>query len=544
MSLSLIPESAPFNTEQRAWLNGFLAGWLGLQEAGGPAATATATLPGLDALPSSAVATAEAPAEDFPWHDPTLPIDERLKLADGKPIERRLMAAMAQLDCGACGYLCKTYSEAIASGSETSLSLCSPGGSETAKTLKRLVKEEKSGANGTSATNSKAKANGKAPANGAVKVETAAWSRKNPFPATLLQSIKLSGPGSDKEIRHVEIDLTGGPTYKVGDALGVYPTNCDELAGEIIAALGATGQEPIATPTGVETTLSEALLRHLCLTALTEEFLELLANTASNPEEGANARALVDDDSSIAGFDVLDLLRMFPSARPEPADFVASLSDLKPRLYSISSSPKRHAGQVHLTVRKVTYRFNERPRKGVASTMLADRVNPGDPLRVFIHESHGFTIPSNPDAPMIMIGPGTGIAPFRAFIEERDAIGAKGKNWLFFGDQQRALDFLYEDELEGYLRSGRLTRLETAFSRDQEKKIYVQDRMIENGRELFDWLEQGAFVYVCGDAKRMAVDVDRALRAIIRDHGGKTDEAASAYVAALSAAGRYCRDVY
>ena len=531
MSLSIIPESAPFNAEQRAWLNGFLAGWLGLQDG------STSAMPAIPALNGTMPASAHAEPEDLPWHDPAIGIDDRMTLAEGKPKGLRLMAAMAQLDCGTCGYLCKTYSEAIANGSEKSLTLCSPGGSETSKMLKKLVKEASTNGDAKPSANGPAVANGK-------PVETG-WSRKNPYPARLLRSVNLNRPGSDKATHHVEIDLgPDGPTYEVGDSLGIYPTNCGDLVSEIMGALGAIGDEPVETASGASSQLGEALERHACLSEVNEDLLRLLADSATDPAEADRIRALIDDDGPIAGFHVFDLLRQFPSARPTPAQVVRSLADLKPRLYSISSSPRRHAGQVHLTVRKVIYDFNDRGRKGVASTMLSDRVESGGALRVFIQKSHGFTIPSDPDAPAIMVGPGTGIAPFRAFLHERDAIGAKGKNWLFFGDQRSRYDFLYEEELADLKARGVLTRLDTAFSRDQDRKVYVQDRIVENGEELHAWLRDGAHVFVCGDAKRMAADVDRALREVVRVHGAMGEDAASAYVAQLTKDGRYRRDVY
>ena len=534
MSLSLIPESAPFNAEQRAWLNGFLAGWVGLQDGTSPAIP---SMPALNGMAPAATPAEAPPAEDLPWHDPALGIDDRMRLADGKPKPLRLMAAMAQLDCGTCGYLCKTYSEAIADGSEKSLTLCSPGGSETSKMLKKLVKEASTETNGKPSTNGVATANGKA--------REAGWSRKNPYKARLLRSENLNRPGSDKATHHIEIDLsTDGPAYEVGDSLGIYPTNCGDLVGEIVQALGAKGDEPVETQGGTSTTLAEALDGLCCLSEVNEDMINLFAESATDSAEAERLRGLVDDDGPIAGFHVFDLLRQFPSARPSAARLVHALADLKPRLYSISSSPRRHAGQVHLTVRKVVYDFNDRGRKGVASTMLADRVNIGGPLRVFIQKSHGFTIPGDPNAPAIMVGPGTGIAPFRAFLHERDVIGAKGRNWLFFGDQRSRFDFLYEEELTDLKARGVLTRLDTAFSRDQDRKVYVQDRIVENGKELYSWLQEGAHFFVCGDAKRMAADVDRALRQVVKAHGGMAEDAASAYVARLSTDGRYRRDVY
>ena len=527
MSISIIPESAPFNPEQRAWLNGFLAGWLGLQDGTSPAMMPP--IPSLNGMASTAAAIAPVQTEDMPWHDPALGIDDRMKLAEGKPRELRLMAAMAQLDCGSCGYLCRTYSEAIANGSEKSLTLCSPGGSETSKMLKKLVKEPSTNGEAKHATNGHAKpsTNGKGHANG--------WSRKNPYPAKLIRSVNLNRPGSDKATHHVEIDLSpDGPSYEVGDSLGIYPTNCGDLVGEIIQTLGTSGDEPVETASGTSSKFAEALEHFACLSEVNEDLLQLLASSATDPAEAEAIRGFIDDDGPIADHHVLDLLRQFPSARPTAAQIVHAMADLKPRLYSISSSPKRHAGQVHLTVRKVVYDFNNRGRKGVASTMLADRVEAGETLRVFIQKSHGFTIPSDPNAPAIMVGPGTGIAPFRAFLHERDVIGAKGKNWLFFGDQRSEYDFLYEEELTDMKARGVLTRLDLAFSRDQDRKVYVQDRIRERGADLFDWLEHGASVFVCGDAKRMAADVDRALRQVVRLHGAMDESQAAAYVAKLT----------
>lgn len=530
MDIALIPDSAPFSHEQRAWLNGFLAGWLGMVDR----TATTATAPAAVAVAALPTATRAAPE---PWHDPTLAIDERLRLAEGKPLPDRLMAAMAQLDCGACGYVCRTYSEAVASGAEARLSLCAPGGAETSKALKRLVKAQAPAAGNANG----AHANG----NGASKPAANGWSRENPFTAKLVRSVVLNGPGSEKETRHVEIELGGdAPSYAVGDSLGVYPENCDALVNDVLAALGARGDEPVKAATGAAVSLREALAHRSCLTEVTEPFLELLAGSTADAADAAKIRTLIDDDGPITGYDVLDVLRRFTSARPSPGAFVASLSPMTPRLYSISSSPKRHAGQVHLTVRRVAYDFNGRGRKGVASTMLADRVGPGSPVRVFVQKSHGFTLPPDPAAPLIMIGPGTGIAPFRAFLHERDAVDAPGKNWLFFGDQRGSIDFLYEAELSDLLRRGVLTHLDTAFSRDQDRKVYVQHRILERGPELFRWLQDGAYVYVCGDAKCMASDVDRALRAVVRDHGRLGDDSARSYLADLAAAGRYCRDVY
>ncbi|MBV8312231.1 MAG: sulfite reductase subunit alpha, partial [Planctomycetaceae bacterium] len=242
--------------------------------------------------------------------------------------------------------------------------------------------------------------------------------------------------------------------------------------------------------------------------------------------------------------DLLDVLRRHPSIRIEADQLLELLPPLQPRLYSISSSPRAHPGEVHLTVGVVRYSKGDRLRKGVASTFLAERVRAGGEVRVFVHPSHRFQLPDSGDTPMIMVGPGTGVAPFRAFLEERRAVSATGKNWLFFGDQCRATDYLYEQELHQFQAAGVLTRLDLAFSRDQAEKVYVQDRMLKRARELWNWLEEGAHFYVCGDAKRMANDVDHALQQIVATQGGLSAGDAKAYVTGMAKSGRYQRDVY
>jgi sulfite reductase (NADPH) flavoprotein alpha-component len=349
-----------------------------------------------------------------------------------------------------------------------------------------------------------------------------------------------------KDTRFVSLDLSGsGLAYKVGDALGVFPENDPDLVSWTVDALEATGAEEVIAPDGPKVSLYDALHKHYSLGKPTDLMLELLINSAVEPAEAAALKRLLDADGCPEGDGVLDLLKQFPSARPSVEEFVSALNPLQPRLYSISSSMKAHPGEVHLTVGVVRY-VNGRGRqcKGVCSTFFADRVRPGQQARVFVHASHGFGVPTSGDVPMIMVGPGTGIAPFRAFLEERKAAGANGKNWLFFGDQRRAYDFLYEQELTAWHQDGLLTRLDLAFSRDQKEKIYVQTQMLENGAEIWKWLEEGAHFYVCGDAKRMATDVDAALKRIIAEQGGMSAEAAKAYVAEMTRAKRYQRDVY
>ena len=374
------------------------------------------------------------------------------------------------------------------------------------------------------------------------------YNRSHPFPARVISNRKLNAAGSAKDTRHIEISLDGsGLTYEVGDALGVMPTNCPALVNAILHALGCDGEEAVPDARESEISLRQALLTRHQITQPSLDFLNALAVRSGD----ADLKSLLEPtrktelDKFLCGREVVDFLSSFPSARFEPAEFVALLRKLQPRLYSIASSPKAHPGEVHLTVGVVRYESHGRQRKGVCSTFLADRVEPNvTPLPVFVQPSHGFRLPAEGDRPIIMIGPGTGIAPFRAFLEERRALGAKGRTWLFFGDQCQAHDFLYREELDAMLADGALARLATAFSRDQREKIYVQHRMQENARELWEWLEAGAHVYVCGDARRMAKDVDSALHEVVQRAGGKDAAHAAEYVRRLKTERRYQRDVY
>ena len=536
VAVPLLPESAPFTPAQRAWLNGFFAGLMGARPPGVTGRTVA------DAAPAAPQVKEPEAEESLPWHDPALGMDERMKLAEGRPHARALMAAMAQLDCGACGYLCQTYAEAIARGEEKDLTRCAPGGKETARKLKQLVAAAPPAQGGTGVVDLSVR--GAAP----VAPAKASHGRHNPYPARLLSCTPLNRPGSDKDTRHVVLDLKGGGvTYKVGDSLGICPENCPDAVQWILEALDASGAEKVSAPDGSLVPLSDALLRHYTITQPSPDLLALLAETATDAVERAALRALADDadGAGLAGEEVLDLLTHYRSARPSLERFATALTPLRPRLYSISSSPAAHAGEVHLTVGLVRF-VNARGRqcRGVASTFLGERVRPGQKVRVFVQPSHAFAPPSNGNTPIIMVGPGTGVAPFRAFLHDRRATGARGRNWLLFGDQRRACDFLYEDELLGMHRDGLLTRLDTAFSRDQAEKVYVQQRMAENAAELWAWLRDGAHFYVCGDAKRMAADVDAALRAVVAEQGRMSPEAAKAFVADLAKAGRYQRDVY
>jgi sulfite reductase (NADPH) flavoprotein alpha-component len=520
----LIPENAPFNAEQRAWLSGFLAGALALDQAG-----VTALAPG-----EPADVAGPADEDDAPWHDPAMPIDERMKLADGKPLARRMMAAMAQQDCGQCGSDCATYSRAIAEQAEDKLNLCAPGGKETARMLKKLI--EDSGGGATSPEERAAK-----PA-AVARNETPGHSRAAPLEATFVARRRLNGEGSEKITNHIEIDIAAcGLAYEAGDSLGVFAQNDPRLVDEVLGVIDAPADFPIGGRA-----LRDVLIEDVSLGAAPDMLFQLISYlTGGTRRLCAQALARGEDpDGDAATLDVLGALQKFPGLRPDPEAFVEALEPLQPRLYSISSSPRAHAGRVTLTVDTVRYRIGERDRHGVASTWFADRLPAGSPLKVYVQKAHGFALPARHETPIIMVGPGTGVAPFRAFLQERLAQKATGGAWLFFGHQREATDFFYRDELEGFAASGALTRLTTAWSRDGERKVYVQDRMREGGAELWAWLQSGAHFYICGDAKRMARDVEQALCDIASEHGGLDGEAAKSFVAGLKKSGRYQADVY
>lgn len=368
------------------------------------------------------------------------------------------------------------------------------------------------------------------------------WSRKNPYPSRLAANRLLSGSASGKEIRHYEFDLgDSGLEYEAGDALGVMPVNDPVLVQLLLSRLGADPQ----TPSG-DTTLEAALTTKAEISTPSRDLIAEVERRAGNEElthvlRNGDKEAL---DAFLWGKDICDLLALAAPAAFSPAEFMALLKPLQHRAYSISSSPHAATGSVHLTIASVRYHADGRNRGGVCSTFLADRVAEGATAGIFVSQNKAFRLPADNDAAVIMVGPGTGIAPFRAFLQERRARGAKGRNWLFFGDQHRASDFIYADELSDMSRDGLLTRLDLAFSRDQKEKIYVQTRMRENGKALHAWLEDGASFYVCGDASRMARDVDSALAEIIAAHGGMTHDKAADYVAGLKREKRYLRDVY
>lgn len=369
------------------------------------------------------------------------------------------------------------------------------------------------------------------------------YSKKNPFQAEVLESVMLNGRGSDKETYHIELSLEGsGLSYEPGDAIGIVPQNDPAYVDELIDMLRMDGDCDL----GEGRCLRDALLTEYEVTTLTRPFLEHWAEVS----DAAELRRLMDQESRdelrdwIDGRHIIDLIEHFPVEQLAPETFIQALRKLPPRLYSIASSYQADPDEVHLTVGIVRYETHGRSRGGVTTTYLADRVQPGDTVPIYVDRNKNFKLPQDNDAPIIMVGPGTGIAPFRAFLQERDELEAQGRNWLFFGDRRFHTDFLYQAELLDYRKKGLLTRLDVAFSRDQADKVYVQDRMREHAHDIYAWLQEGAHFYVCGDGERMAADVHRALLDIVREEGGLDEDGAADYLRELQQAKRYQRDVY
>lgn len=374
------------------------------------------------------------------------------------------------------------------------------------------------------------------------------FSRTNPFLSEVFENIDLNGRGSNKVTRHLELSLEdSGLTYEPGDSLGVFPQNNVSLVDAIINQANWDENESITiNKQGEQLTLREALLNHYEVTVLTKPLVQNISLFTTDAE----FHALLKDDNKAAlddyihGRDLLDLFTDFSSWNAKAQEFVAMLRKMPARLYSVASSLSANPEEVHLTVGVVKYDINDRERHGVCSVQLAENIEPGDKLAVYVHKNNNFRLPQSPDTPIIMIGPGTGIAPYRAFMEEREETEASGKSWLFFGDQHFSTDFLYQIEWQKWLKDDVLTKMDVAFSRDTEEKVYVQHRMLEHAQELYEWIDAGAAIYVCGDEEFMAKDVHKTLETILENEGGLTNEAASDYLKNLIQEKRYLRDVY
>jgi sulfite reductase (NADPH) flavoprotein alpha-component len=373
------------------------------------------------------------------------------------------------------------------------------------------------------------------------------YGKKNPFPSAVVESVVLNGEGSSKETLHIGLSLEGsGLVYEPGDALAVVPVNAPDVVQAVLKAAKLTGTEQVEVKGEGSKLLADALREDFDITAVSRAVLTKLQAATGSTE----LQTLLADDAKEKlkdwnyGREIVDAIETFAPQGLSAAALVGIFRKLPPRLYSIASSPLAHPGEVHLTIAAVRYHAHGRDRKGVCSTYFADQIKEGDVVRVFVQPNKHFRLPESGETPVIMVGPGTGVAPFRAFVEHRSALGHPGRNWLFFGDQRYTYDFLYQLEWQDHLKDGVLSKLDVAFSRDQPEKIYVQQKMLEHSKELFAWLEEGSHFYVCGDASRMAHDVHETLIAIVEKHGNKSREDAEAYVDELKKSKRYQRDVY
>lgn len=517
----LIPETAPFSARERELLNEFFARVLPLDQF----------------APAAADGVAAIADDGAPWHDPAMALDERMRLAQGRPLNRRMMAAMGQQDCGQCGYNCEEYANMIALQGEPRLNLCVPGGKATARMLKALVEEMGGGVLDPDEAAAKARTR---PAKSTD--ERPGRSRDKPVEARLVSARRLNALGSNKATFHLEFDIAAAAIdYAVGDRFGVFPCNDARLADAILAAIATPPDFPIAGRP-----IRDVLIEETSLAPAPDALWQLISFiTGGARRKKAQALARGEDpDGDAETLDVLAALEKFPGVRPDPEALMEVLEPLQPRLYSISSSAAASPGRLSLTVDRVRYRIGDRERLGVASAFLCERLAAGESLKCYIQRADDFALPRDRLTPIIMVGPGTGVAPFRAFLHQRAAEGGAGRSWLFFGHQHEATDFFYRQELEDFLASGVLTRLTTAWSRDGEKKVYVQDRIREAGGDLWRWLQEGAHCYVCGDAKRMARDVEAALCEIAVGRGGLAPVDARAWLDRLRKAGRYQTDVY
>ena len=569
-----LPDSAPFSEAQRAWLNGFLAGLYSEQEVlvdSKPTKTVTILFgsqtgnsEGLARKTSKLIAKtgARVSVQDMGEFSPEKIAEQSCLLiitstyGEGEPpdnakglyefLHSESAPSLERLEYSVLGLGDSSYPDFCQCSRDFDKRIGDLGGKRVAPMVEGDVDFDDAFDEWLKGVSEYLNSVGPADEVEAPKerdVPVIQYGKKNPFPAKVLTNRNLNAEGSGKEVRHFEFSLEGSDLeYQVGDALGVIPQNCPELVEAVITKVELNPLEIVPLPGGGEASLKESLTVAYDIRLLNAAVFKKLLPVFENPSWVSllEKEKRVELNDFLWGRELIDILE--PRFK-DGKHFVSLMRKLQPRLYSISSSPNVHPDEVHLTVGAVRYKGQSLSRKGVCSTYLADRAGEG-PVGVFVHHNQGFRLPEDKGKPVIMVGPGTGIAPFRAFLEEREASASPGRNWLFFGDRTAKTDFLYEEEVKRFSESGILTRLDTAFSRDQAEKIYVQDRMLEQAAEVWSWLKDGAYFYVCGDASRMAKDVDAALHRIVAQEGNLSDELAEAYVQDLRKAKRYQRDVY
>jgi sulfite reductase (NADPH) flavoprotein alpha-component len=547
----LVPDNAPFDEEQRAWLNGFFAGLLGL-------AGHSPRAP-IEHRPAALVAAAlsGAPA---PWGNPALSIERRLQLSEGEDLEGRLSSALAQLECGQCGSSCQGYARALATGDEKDASLCAPGGPSTARHLELLLAE-----GGKSSPGVRGRGPGGAALRSVRGLAQPSVAPASPVPRpSLVAPRSLVRPGHDRpqslhcrvksqkkltfadagsEIREVVLELSGSEVqYRAGDCLAVFPHNDPDLVRSLLRAVGARGQEIVTTPNG-SCEVWRCLLEDVDITHVRVETLQLFARAAGDAEERRALSGLAREGAPTS-FDLLDLVAMFPSARPSIDQIVSTLGALEPRLYAIASSPAVHPGELHLAVRMVRAERAGRERKGVASHFLAEGVLRGDDLEVHVHPSDRFELPEDRKGPMIMLGSGTGVARFRAFLEELEVRGRRGNTWLIMASCFEGDEALYEAELRAWSRLGVLEHLDVVKLGQRGRRVGPQDVLRKRARRVISWLDRGAVVYACGEGKALSSVLNETLIEVLGRQGKMSQAQASDFVHVMRREGRYVEEVY
>jgi sulfite reductase (NADPH) flavoprotein alpha-component len=543
----LVPENAPFDEEQRAWLNGFLAGLLGLS-GGAPRALVNAS-----PEPSSSLGLTEGAR---PWNNPSLSLEQRWQLSEGEALPERVMSALAQLDCGQCGSSCQAYAQALASGAEKAMNLCVPGGRATAQKLELLLGDQIQALRSSRAPASReavlreavsARGQVESPGHRSSLPAGRALTRQRhghaPLPCRVKSQKKLTFADAGSEIREVVLELTGEDArYRPGDCLAVFPHNDPDLVRALLRAVGARGQETVTTANG-PCEVWRCLLEDVDITHVPPETLTLFAESAGDPEHARALREL-SEPGALHNIDLLDLLAMFPSARPNIDQIVATLGPLEPRLYAIASSPSAHPFEIHLAVRMVRAERGGRERKGVASHFLGEGVFRGDDLAAHVRPAEHFVLPDDRRGPMIMLGSGTGVARYRAFLQELDARGQRGNTWLIMASCFEGDETLYEAEMKTWSRLGVLEHLDVVKLGQRGRRMGPQDVLRKRARRVISWLERGAVVYACGEGKALSNVLQDTLIEVLGRHGKMSPSEATSFVQEMRSGGRYVEEVY